>query len=77
MPKTIGSFGPAVRARREAQDVSLRQLARRSSVTPAGLSRIERGEVQPSWLNAWRICGALDVSLGELINEIEEEVPSA
>ena len=79
MPITvdIGSFGSAVRDRREAQGVSLRRLARRACITPAALSLIERGEVTPSWLNAWRICGALEVSLGELVDEIQEEIPSA
>jgi transcriptional regulator with XRE-family HTH domain len=77
MPVTvdIGSFGPTLRARREAQDVSLRQLARRASVSAPALSLIERGKTQPSWLNLWRICGALDVSLAELIDELESEEP--
>ena len=69
-----GSLGEAVRDRREAQGVSLRRLARRAGVTPAGLSLIERGEVQPSWVNAWRICAVLNITLGELVEEVEREV---
>ena len=77
MPTTVGirrSFGSVVRDRREAQGVSLRRLAHRASVTPAGLSLIERGVTVPSLLNAWRIAGALNTTLAELVDDIEEEI---
>ena len=77
MPITVDHTRPDVRAARLQQHVSRRQLARQASVAPSALSLIERGEVTPSWLNAWRIAGTLGVQLGELINELEEEIPDA
>jgi transcriptional regulator with XRE-family HTH domain len=70
---TPSMFASAVRARRSARNISLRQLARRSDCSPSALSLIERGEVVPRLTLAWRIAKALEVELPDLLQE--EEAP--
>lgn len=70
-------IGSAVRARRSARGESLRSLARRADLTPAAVSAIELGKVTPSVTNAWKLAAVLDVSLADLISDIEEEISNA
>jgi transcriptional regulator with XRE-family HTH domain len=66
-------FGGRVRALREHKGVGLNDLARRASISPAALSQCERGLHQPVLLNAERIAACLDTSVGELLNERNED----
>ncbi len=60
-------FGAQVRRLRDAADMTLEQLAQRSGVSRAMLSKVERGEKSPTIGIATRIAHALDASLSELI----------
>jgi transcriptional regulator with XRE-family HTH domain len=60
------SFGSNVRVRRSAQGVSLRRLAARALLAPAGLHAIEHDRVSPTLRSARRIAAALEVGLDDL-----------
>jgi XRE family transcriptional regulator, regulator of sulfur utilization len=60
-------IGPRVRALREAMDLSLRDLAERTSVSAPMLSQVERGETSPTLAIATRIAGGLELSLSQLL----------
>ncbi len=60
MKKTTGlGAGPAVRVMREAQGLTLRELAEKAQVNHAYLSQVERGDKipNPRWMRA--VLGAL------------------
>jgi transcriptional regulator with XRE-family HTH domain len=63
-PITVGS---RIRALREGMDLSLRDLAERSSVSAPTLSQVERGETSPTLSTAARIAGGLELSLSQLL----------
>lgn len=60
----MGHAGTAIRTVRKAQELSLRELARRAEVEPGYLSMVERGLREPSarWLKA--VTDALGQHLG-------------
>ncbi|MFJ9692580.1 helix-turn-helix domain-containing protein [Kitasatospora sp. NPDC101183] len=62
-----GAFGVNVRRRREEAGLTLEQLSRRSAVSRAMLSKVERGEKSPTIGVASRIAHALDAPLSDLI----------
>src|ERR687896_1625773 len=68
-----GALGARIRALREGMDLSLRQLADRSGVSPAMLSQVERGETSPTLAVAQRIASGLDLSLSQLLRLDEGE----
>lgn len=79
MPITVvnRSFGSVLRARRSEADISLRRLAFRSGLTPAAVSAIETEKVAaPNLITAWKLAATLGVSLGAMVEELEEEVPT-
>lgn len=59
-------LGARLRAAREAEGISLRELARRLDVTPSLLSQVERGLAQPSVATLWAVVQELGVSLDAL-----------
>jgi transcriptional regulator with XRE-family HTH domain len=58
-----------VRQLRERKGVSLRELARRSSVGGATLSRIESGEANPRMSTLLQLADALGVFVGQLFEK--------
>src|SRR5215212_9484024 len=66
-------IGPRVRALREAMDLSLRDLAERTSVSAPMLSQVERGETSPTLAVASRIAAGLELSLSQLLRLDEGE----
>ncbi len=58
--------GRRIRARREERQVSLRELARRLTISPSALSQIETGKSRPSVSTLYAIVTELDMSLDEL-----------
>ncbi len=56
-----------MRALREAMNLSLRELALRSSVSAPMLSQVERGETSPTLQVAAKIAGGLELSLSQLL----------
>jgi transcriptional regulator with XRE-family HTH domain len=63
--------GQGLRARREEQGVSLRELARRVGVSPSALSQIETGKSRPSVSTLYAIVSELRMSLDDLFGSIE------
>jgi transcriptional regulator with XRE-family HTH domain len=58
--------GQELRAHREARGLSLRELARRLSISPSALSQIETGKSRPSVSTLYSIVTELGISLDEL-----------
>ncbi len=61
------TVGPRIRALREAEGLSLRDLADRTGVSAPMLSQVERGETSPTLQVAGRIAGGLELSLSQLL----------
>jgi transcriptional regulator with XRE-family HTH domain len=68
MPKTIGSILKNIRL---AKGYSLRHMAARADCSASFLSQIEQGQTSPSLGNFARICEALDMSVTEVWDMIE------
>jgi transcriptional regulator with XRE-family HTH domain len=58
--------GSLLRAERERQGVSLRELARQVGISPSAMSQIETGRSRPSVRTLYAIVTKLDMSLDEL-----------
>ncbi|MEK9970656.1 MAG: helix-turn-helix transcriptional regulator, partial [Ferrovibrio sp.] len=56
-----------MKARREEQGLSLADLAERSGVSKAMISRIERREASPTAALLGRLCAGLDITLSGLM----------
>jgi transcriptional regulator with XRE-family HTH domain len=65
-------IGPRLRARREQQGMSLRELARRLGVSPSAISKIETEKYRPSVSTLWSIVSELGMSLDELFGAAPE-----
>src|SRR5918992_6122764 len=59
-------IGSKLRAERERQGVSLRELARQVGISPSAMSQIETGRSRPSVRTLYAIVSKLDMSLDEL-----------
>jgi XRE family transcriptional regulator, regulator of sulfur utilization len=66
------AIGARVRALREAQGLSLRDLAERSGVSAPMLSQVERGETSPTLAVAARIAAGLELRLSQLLRLDED-----
>lgn len=65
------AIGERVRALRAARGLTLEALADKAGVSRAMLSRIERGESNPTAQLLGRVCAGLDVTLSALFAETE------
>src|SRR5205809_7572203 len=63
----IPPIGPRVRALREAEGLSLRDLAERTGVRARMLSQVGRGETSPTLAVAGRIAAGLELRLSQLL----------
>jgi transcriptional regulator with XRE-family HTH domain len=72
-PAEVPSIGPRVRALREAEGMSLRELAQRTGVSPPMLSQVERAETSPTVALAGRIASGLDLTLSQLLRLDESD----
>jgi transcriptional regulator with XRE-family HTH domain len=70
----VTAIGARVRALREAQRLSLRDLAERSGVSAPMLSQVERGETSPTLQVAARIAAGLDLRLSQLLRLDEDGI---
>ncbi|WP_210741990.1 helix-turn-helix domain-containing protein [Nocardia veterana] len=64
---TLGQIGMRLRRIREAQDVSLSELARRTGISKSTLSRLESGGRKPSLELLLPIAAALAVPLDDIV----------
>ena len=62
-----GVIGARVKALREAEGLSLRDLAERSGVSAPMLSQVERGETSPTLASAAKIAAGLELTLSQLL----------
>jgi XRE family transcriptional regulator, regulator of sulfur utilization len=69
----IVAVGPRVKALREAEGLSLRDLAERSGVSAPMLSQVERGETSPTLQVAARIASGLQLKLSQLLRLDEQD----
>jgi len=67
-----GVIGARVKALREAEGLSLRDLAERSGVSAPMLSQVERGETSPTLTVAARIAAGLELRLSQLLRLDEQ-----
>ena len=65
------AIGVRLRALREGAGISLRQLSAASGVAVSHLSGVERGNANVTIAVLKRICDALDITVGELLNDNE------
>lgn len=65
------SVGVEIRTLRQAAGLSAVELANRTGLSSAMLSRIERGNVSPSLFSLAKIAGALQVPVGRLFANVE------
>jgi transcriptional regulator with XRE-family HTH domain len=65
-------LGDRVKRLREAKGLSLRELARSTSVSAPMLSQVERGETSPTLAVATKIAAGLDLTLSRLLRLDEE-----
>jgi transcriptional regulator with XRE-family HTH domain len=70
----IAAIGGRVRALRDAQRLSLRDLADRSGVSAPMLSQVERGETSPTLQVAARIAAGLELRLSQLLRLDEDGI---
>ena len=63
------SFGARVRSHRQQRRLTIEVLAGRSGISRAALSKIERGERNPTLTVAARVADALGTPLSELLGE--------
>ena len=70
------AIGRRLREARNAAGISLRHLATTSGVAVSHLSGIERGNTNVTLVVLKRICDALSITVGDLLNEPEREPDS-
>ncbi len=70
-------IGDALRARRQAQHRTLREVSTVASVSLGYLSEIERGQKEASSELLSSICEALGASLSELLRDVSDELALA
>lgn len=74
-PKTLRpqrGLGKAIRYLREEKKTTGATVAERSDVSPSWLSRIEDGQVDPTWATIARIAKGLGVSMKHLAERAED-----
>jgi transcriptional regulator with XRE-family HTH domain len=73
---SVREVGPRIKALREAEGLSLRDLSERSGVSAPMLSQVERGETSPTLQVAARIASGLELRLSQLLRLDEDGVVS-
>ncbi len=67
------NIGKKIRAARQSQRLSLRELAARADVSPSMLSQIENDRANPSVTTLYNIAGALSISLNYFFPDSESD----
>ncbi len=70
-PRSAEAFGEVVRSAREERGTSQEALAAEANIERSHFSRIERGLSQPTLFAVLKIAGALGVSAGVLVDQVE------
>lgn len=69
----LNSIGAAVRQSRESMNISIRELARRSGLSPTAIWKIEAGQMAPSVLVLYKIAHGLGKKFTELMDPVFAE----
>jgi transcriptional regulator with XRE-family HTH domain len=64
-------IGARLRAERQRNELTVRELARRVGVSPSLVSQIERDKVNPSVSTLWGMVTALGLTMGDLFSHVE------
>jgi len=72
----LPEVGERIRDRRQSLNMSVRELARRLTLSPSLISQIERGKATPSVATLYAITTELKLSLDELFSEQPARVPA-
>jgi transcriptional regulator with XRE-family HTH domain len=64
---SLAQIGAAIRCLRKKRKMSIETLAAEADMHPYSVSRIERGEQNPSWITLVSLSDALDVEALEVI----------
>lgn len=62
---TDSTFGERLKELREAAGLSQYALAKKSGVTGQAISKLEKGESEPSWLTVRKLARALGVTVSD------------
>jgi transcriptional regulator with XRE-family HTH domain len=73
IPEITRNIGSAVRDARRLQNISIRELARRSGLSATGIWKIEQGKMSPSIVVVIQIAHGLGIKLTELLDPLLEE----
>lgn len=77
LPGLAAQVGATVRRLRTAQNLTLAELAGSAAISPAMLSRMERGDVSPSLDTLAQLAGALNTSCAALLRDPEQTASDA
>lgn len=66
------ALAAAVRRLREDRGLTTEALARRAGVTISTISQLERAKSEPGWMTVRRVAEALDLSLDEFGEAVEQ-----
>lgn len=66
----IRQVADRIRARRQEADLSQEAAAHAADIHPTYWTRIEQGRINPSLATLWRVAGALDATLSELLDGV-------
>jgi XRE family transcriptional regulator, regulator of sulfur utilization len=69
-------IGETIHRLRQAKNMSMDELCVRAGVSKSMLSQIERNQANPTVAIVWRLAGALDVPIGELLLVEKPQVPT-
>lgn len=64
-------IGPRIREIRLERGMTLDQLSRSAGISASHLSRLERGQAEPSFTVAAGLADKLGISLGELLDAVQ------
>jgi transcriptional regulator with XRE-family HTH domain len=66
----LENLGKRVKSLREAKGLTIKELANSIDKETQSVHRVEKGNVNPSYLYLIQLCEGLDVSLVELLNNL-------
>lgn len=69
MKKELNNLGKRIKKLREEKGLSIRELARKSNLSPASIIEIEKGERNFRFTTLYEISNGLSLELDELIDD--------
>jgi len=70
---TVSSLGERLKNSRDAQRLTLDEVARLSGLTKGYISKLERGIAQPSVASLVDLCAALGLSMGDIFDPTKDQ----